>query len=76
VNILKGLYEQKYGAIRTIGIGDSRNDIPLLRAVDQPILVQKEDGTYEPGVGLSNLIKADGIGPEGWNRVIMRLVAQ
>ncbi len=76
VNILKGLYEQRYGAVRTIGIGDSRNDIPLLRTVDQPVLVQKEDGTYEPGVDLPDLIKADGIGPRGWGRAIMRLLAQ
>ena len=76
VNTLKGLYEQQYGAVRTIGIGDSRNDIPLLRAVDQPVIVQKEDGTYEPGVDLPDLIQADGIGPRGWSSAIMRLLAQ
>jgi mannosyl-3-phosphoglycerate phosphatase len=76
VNILKRLYERQYGAIRTIGIGDSRNDVPLLRTVDLPVLVRKKDGTYEPGVDLPDLIKADGIGPEGWSRAIMRLLAE
>ena len=31
--------------IVTIGIGDSMNDLPLLLAVDHPVLVQKADGS-------------------------------
>jgi len=73
---LNGLYEKKYGPIRTIGIGDSLNDLPLLRAVDQPVLVQKENGTYEEGISLPNLIRADGIGPQGWNRAVMELLSE
>jgi mannosyl-3-phosphoglycerate phosphatase len=72
---LKDLYEKKYGPIRTIGIGDNLNDLPLLRAVDLPVLVQKENGTYEEGIGLPNLMRADGIGPGGWNRMIMSLLS-
>ena len=73
---LNDLYEKQYGPIRTIGIGDSLNDLPLLRAVDQPVLVQKENGTYEEGISLSNLIRADGIGPRGWNRAVMGLLSE
>jgi mannosyl-3-phosphoglycerate phosphatase len=76
VTFLKGLYEKQYGPLRTIGIGDNLNDLPLLRVVDQPVLVQKEDGTYEASVSLPNIIKADGIGPQGWNRAITRLLAE
>jgi mannosyl-3-phosphoglycerate phosphatase len=72
---LKYLFEKKYGPIRTIGIGDNLNDLPLLRVVDQPVLVQKESGTYEEGISLPNLMRADGIGPQGWNRAILRLLA-
>jgi mannosyl-3-phosphoglycerate phosphatase len=75
VTFLKGLYEQKYGPIRTIGIGDSFNDLPLLRVVDLPALVRKEEGNYEEGISLPNLIRTDGIGPAGWNRMIMRLLS-
>ncbi len=72
---LNDLYEKKYGPILTIGIGDSLNDLPLLRAVDLPVLVQKENGTYEEGITLPNLKRADGIGPGGWNRMIMSLLS-
>ncbi len=72
---LKDLYEKKYGPIRTVGIGDSLNDLPLLRVVDNPVLVRKENGTYEEGIGLPNLMRADGIGPGGWNRMIMSLLS-
>lgn len=73
---LNDLYKKKYGPIRTIGIGDSLNDLPLLRAVDRPVLVRKENGTYEEGISLPNLIRADGIGPQGWNRAIMELLSE
>jgi mannosyl-3-phosphoglycerate phosphatase family protein len=76
VLFLNELYEKKYGLIRTIGIGDSLNDLPLLRAVDLPVLVRKADGTYEEGISLPGLIKTDGIGPAGWNRAVMELLSE
>lgn len=75
VTFLKEWYEQKYGPIRTVGIGDNLNDLPFLRVVDLPALVRNEDGNYEEGVSVPNLIRADGIGPAGWNRMIMRLLS-
>ena len=58
----------------TIGIGDSANDLPLLAAVDQPILVQRPDGSYDPTVQLPRLIYAPGIGPTGWNTAILNVL--
>jgi mannosyl-3-phosphoglycerate phosphatase len=58
----------------TIGIGDSLNDLPMLAAVDYPILVQKPDGSYDPDVQLPHLIRAVGVGPVGWNRSLMDLL--
>ena len=58
----------------TIGIGDSLNDLPMLRVVDCPILVQKPDRSYDPDVQLPHLIRADGVGPVGWNRSLMDLL--
>jgi mannosyl-3-phosphoglycerate phosphatase len=59
----------------TIGLGDSLNDLPLLASVDRPILVQKPDGSYDPGVTLPHLIRAPGVGPGGWNAALLRLLA-
>ncbi len=62
--------------IETVGIGDSINDAPLLAMVDYPILVQKPDGSYDPDIQLSGMIRAPGIGPVGWNEAILELLAR
>ena len=62
--------------IETIGIGDSLNDLPLLLTVDHPVLVQKQDGSYDPDINLPNLIRAPGIGPAGWNQAVLELLKQ
>jgi mannosyl-3-phosphoglycerate phosphatase len=70
VSILIDLYKSKYGRIKTIAIGDGLNDIPMFEKVDVPVIVQRQDGSYDPGIDMPNLVKAEGIGPEGWNRVV------
>jgi mannosyl-3-phosphoglycerate phosphatase len=62
--------------IETIGIGDSINDTTLLAMVDYPILVQKQDGSYDPDIQLPRMIHAPGIGPVGWNEAVLELLAQ
>jgi mannosyl-3-phosphoglycerate phosphatase len=57
-----------------IGLGDSLNDLPFLREVDTPILVQRKDGTFDPRVTVPSLMQVTGIGPDGWNRAILELV--
>lgn len=64
--ILKRYFREAFGMVHTIGLGDSLNDLPLLRAVDVPVLVKKKDGKYERGMDVPGLILARGIGPEGW----------
>lgn len=73
VKILKGFLEKEHGKITTIGLGDRFNDLPLLKEVDYPVLVKNEDNSYDERINLPNLIKAEGIGPEGWNEVILEL---
>ncbi|MBI2486010.1 MAG: HAD-IIB family hydrolase [Deltaproteobacteria bacterium] len=73
VKILTNLFKQKFSNLKTIAIGDSLNDLPMLEAVDIPILVQKPDGQYDSRIKLDNLVFAEGIGPEGWNNAILNL---
>jgi mannosyl-3-phosphoglycerate phosphatase len=73
VRILKGFYEKSFGRVTTIALGDSLNDLPLLREADFPVLVRKKDGSYESGMDVPGLIMADGIGPEGWRDSILAL---
>lgn len=74
VEIMKKLYLKQFGKIMTIALGDSPNDIEMLEKVDYPVVVQKKDGSYDRRIRVKNLIKAEGIGPEGWNRAVIELV--
>lgn len=73
VRILRNFYEKVHGRVMTIALGDSLNDLPLLQEADYPVLVQKKDGSYEGGIEIPGLIRAEGIGPEGWRNSILAL---
>lgn len=74
VRLLADLFREKFGAITTVGLGDSANDRALLAAVDQPYLVQKPDQTWET-LDIP-VTKINGVGPEGWSRVAAQLLLQ
>lgn len=58
----------------TVGIGDSLNDLPMLAAVDRPIVVQRPDGTFDPDLRLEKLARTPAVGPAGWNRAVLDLL--
>ena len=74
VCILTDLFRKIWPDITTIGLGDSLNDLPMLKAVDIPILVQKPDGTYDPSISDPSIKHGDGIGPQGWNRELISIL--
>lgn len=75
VTLLSALYRAKHSEIVTIGIGDSPNDIPMLKSVNYPIIVKHPDGTFDPRIHLGWVIKADGVGPEGWNKAVTAILS-
>ena len=74
VELLKELYKKEFNEITTIALGDSSNDIPMFVAVDYPIVVQKPGEGYDQKIDMPGLIKASGIGPEGWNNAIIKFI--
>jgi len=62
------------GRVSTVGLGDSANDEPMLRAVDIPVLVRKSDGSHLEVVDLPGLIIAPYAGPEGWREAILGIL--
>ncbi len=60
---------------KTVGIGDSKNDIPMLKEVDIPILIMKPDGSYED-IDLPNLIRSKYSGSKGWNQVVLDVLTK
>ena len=61
--------------VTSAGLGDSSNDIALLRVVDCPILVARPGGRYDPRVlaAVPRVERAGGVGPVGWSRAVLRL---
>lgn len=74
VKILAELFKQKFGEIRSIGIGDSSNDMPMLAVVDIPLLVQRPGNRWEE-LEIANIYHVRGVGPEGWSEAVKELVA-
>lgn len=64
--------------LRAVGLGDSANDLPMLAAVDVPILVQKPDGSYDQEVvsRLPRVMRAPAPGPAGWNEAVLELLQE
>ena len=76
VRAITAMYESAYGReVRTVAVGDSANDRPLLEAVDRPFLVAREDGTWA-NIGVPHLEKVSGRGPYGWIEITNRLLRE
>lgn len=75
VSVLSDLYRRQLGDIITIALGDRPNDFPMLQKVDLPVLVQKPDGNYAEDLDVPGLIRAGGIGPEGWNKAVLDILS-
>jgi mannosyl-3-phosphoglycerate phosphatase len=77
VSMLIELYRKKLGNTTTVALGDSPNDKPMLEKADIPIIVQKPDGSYDPVLmSIPKITRAKGIGPEGWNRILIDLMTK
>jgi mannosyl-3-phosphoglycerate phosphatase len=74
VRALRSYYEVSRGRVRTVGLGDSANDEPMLRAVDLPVLVRKPDGSRLEVADLPGLMIAPSSGPQGWRDVVLMLL--
>ncbi|HEY6010796.1 MAG TPA: mannosyl-3-phosphoglycerate phosphatase, partial [Nitrospirota bacterium] len=69
--VLRKLFEQRDGSVVTMGLGDSLNDLPLLLAVDRPVLIRREDGAYDARINIPGIQRTESIGPAGWNEAVM-----
>jgi len=74
VAVLIDLFRRRLGEVSTLALGNSPNDIPMLREVDYPVIVQEPDGSYDSRIDIPNLIRAEGIGPAGWNLAVNEFI--
>jgi mannosyl-3-phosphoglycerate phosphatase len=67
--IMAHYHGKNSGAVRFVGIGDSENDVAMLRVVDLPFLVRRPDGSaFETGI--IGLQKTRGVGPAGFTEAV------
>ncbi len=71
VRILIKLYKEKYkNKIKSIALGDSYNDYPMLNVVNKPFLIQRFDSSWAKKAS-RKFIKVRGIASIGWNKAIL-----
>jgi len=72
---LIGLYEANRGdPVQSMGLGDSRNDLSMLRKVDIPVIIPNSHSIAALGNELPGARRADTPGPKGWNDVVLSLL--
>jgi mannosyl-3-phosphoglycerate phosphatase len=76
LRVLLHLHNAEGRSFTTIGLGDSSNDLPLLQAVDRPIVMPRPQGALDPAVvrALPNAERAPAPGPTGWNAAVLSVL--
>jgi len=75
VETVVNIYRQLRGALFSIALGDSPNDVPMIKAVDKAVLMHDEDDTYAKDLVHPDLIRVEGGGPKAWNRVVLSMLS-
>ena len=60
----------------SVALGDSENDIDMLKQVDHPVLVNNPYTSQPELAGLNNLIRTRLPGPHGWNEAVLSLISR
>lgn len=70
-------YQHYYGEVPyTIALGDSPNDLDMLKQVDYAVIVPHKNGTYMHDNALKNAKHAPEEGAAGWNRAVLEVLAE
>lgn len=70
---LRAYYEQQWGERAwVIALGDSDNDLPMLRRADRAVLVRSP--VRQPAFDVPGLLCTEEEGPAGWNRSLLDLL--
>ena len=63
-------YQQLYGKVFTIALGDSPNDFSMLERADYPVLIRSACNYPGLKTNIPRLIETHETGPRGWNETI------
>ena len=72
VRILTGIFAANMGErVVSLGLGDSENDLSMLRVVDKPVLVRRWDGGWLDHPEATGYARTQAVGPAGWNDAVL-----
>jgi mannosyl-3-phosphoglycerate phosphatase len=74
--VLVGMLAAEGASFHTVGLGDAANDLPLLEAVDEPILMPRPGGRVDETLraALPEAACAPAVGPAGWNATVLEVL--
>ena len=74
--VLLTVLERPGQQLTTVGLGDAGNDLPLLRAVDRPIVIPRRIGGVDSTLAreLPQAERAPAPGPVGWNAAVLAVL--
>jgi mannosyl-3-phosphoglycerate phosphatase len=76
VKELLAIYRRQYPVLVAVGMGNSANDLPLLRETDIAVAIRNPDGQWDPQVieKLPEAQRSEAIGPQGWREAMDRIL--
>lgn len=74
--LIKYFADDNDNPVITIALGDSENDLAMLKSVNYPVLVNNPDSVDINTSNISNIIKTEQPGPAGWNRAVLDILEQ
>jgi mannosyl-3-phosphoglycerate phosphatase len=74
---MERLIEAMGSRVRSLAVGDSPNDLEMLAAADQGVVVARPDGTHSPDLvaALPDAWFTRGVGPAGFSEGVLRFLA-
>jgi mannosyl-3-phosphoglycerate phosphatase len=77
VRRLKALYQEQWGSVTAIALGDGLNDLSLLREADIPVVVRNPaaDASCALLRKIPTARLTEGAGPQGWNEAILQILS-
>ena len=75
--VLMAGYRAGGRSVASLGLGDGPNDLELLAAMDELVVVARPDGTHSPELraGLPHARFTGGVGPEGFAEAVLAHLA-
>jgi mannosyl-3-phosphoglycerate phosphatase len=74
--VIKHLQKIGKTITRIIALGDSDNDREMLLMATNPVIIRHADGSHLSLAERPDAMLSEEPGPEGWNRVMLRLLAE